>query len=180
MGTVPFHESGQQYNREGASEQCLWNEHLTCRSPRCGCSCHRANSNNSDNKGEDAAGHGRRLEQPIQTGLDKYCPVCHKKAPSEHFYCKVDGAKLSSLRCPECGTPGEEVDNFCCHCGCPMKAEDRLMEAAATGNRLPEDSHDISASDLAVEDKMRAAMEARVVKTVPAPARPKISMGMFK
>lgn len=180
--SIPFHESGQQYNREGASEECLWNEHLTCRNPRCGCSCHKQLHRNIPDRGSNRPDSGNHTG-PVQTGLDKYCPVCKVKANSDQNFCTADGAKLSSLRCPECGTPGEQSHQYCGYCGCSMKAEDRLMEAAATGsagNRLPVDSTEISTGDINAEASMRVAMGERVVKTVPAPTRPKISMGMFK
>lgn len=180
MGTTPFHEQGVQ-QVYGIDEMCIYNDHQLCRNPRCGCSCHKEVRNGSPTS--NSVRVNGSIVGAIQTGLDKYCPTCHKKAPSDHFYCKIDGAKLSSLRCPECGTPGEEVDNFCCHCGCPMKAEDREMEAAATGmtvNRLTVDSAEIPAGDIDAEAAMRVAMGERGAKTVPAPTRPKISMGMFK
>jgi hypothetical protein len=77
------------------------------------------------------------------------------------------------------------MDNFCGYCGCPMKAEDREMEAAATGatiigNRLPVDSAEIPVGDIDAEAAMRVAMGEVAAKTVPAPRVPKISMGMFK
>src|SRR3979490_426155 len=105
MGTVPFHESGQQ-EVYGVSEDCRFNDHLMCRSPRCGCSCHRQAVDTSPRGDRNSSVH---VAGPVQTGLDKYCPVCKDKCPSDQFYCRKDGTKLSSLRCPECNTPGDAM-----------------------------------------------------------------------
>src|SRR5882762_1172983 len=116
MGTVPFHETGQQ-ETYGVSEDCKFNDHPMCRSPRCGCSCHRQirPDGNASNLSRASSSDDQRY---IQTGLDKYCPTCKVKAASDQNFCTADGAKLSSLRCPECGTPGEQSHQYCGYCGC--------------------------------------------------------------
>jgi len=111
----------------------------------------------------------------IQTGLDKYCPICKVKAASEQNYCTVDGAKLSSLRCPECGTPGETSHVYCGYCGCSMKVTDRQLEAAATGIGIAEVPME---SSVQAEDSMREALLKRQPSVRPPSAN--ISNRMFK
>lgn len=171
-GQVPFHESGQQ-QVYGVDDMCLYNEHPMCRNPRCGCSCHKQARIAADQAGVNRVVATEARTASIQTGLDKYCPKCHVKAHNDQNFCKMDGSKLSSLRCPECNSPGEESDNHCGYCGCSMKATDRQLEAAATGSGIAESYDEISGDRDAAEVAMKAAMKARVtVKTVPAPARP--------
>ena len=177
---IPFHESGGQFNREGASDNCLYNDHNLCRSTRCGCSCHRetrmaaatdTNRNHHLSSQNNAVGS-------IQTGLDKYCPKCKVKAPSEQFYCKVDGTQLSSLRCPECQTPGEEVDNYCGHCGSLMKLTDIQLEAAATGPVVNGISEDLVESPVTTADNMDAEEAMRVA--IGETKKAKVNKRMFK
>jgi Double zinc ribbon len=177
MADMPFHDRQEVY---GVSEDCKFNDHNMCRSPRCGCSCHRQTHIPNTNGGD------RINNQPsglVQSGLDKYCPTCKVKASSDQNYCTADGSKLSSLRCPECGTPGEESHVYCGYCGQLMKADQRLEEAAI-GSRVTDN---IAQSPEEAEAMMKAALANRVMtvdnmaprpKTVPAP--PKISIGMYK
>jgi hypothetical protein len=178
MSTVPFHEMQEAY---GISESCKYNEHYPqCQSPRCGCSCHKShrqhspdNSNsNSNPRGADSVSNVGSSLQP----LDKYCPKCKERKGSDENFCRKDGTRLSSLRCPECGTPGDAEDNYCGYCGCSMKLEDRQLEMAATGVEMVETVANVEAAEAAMKAAMAAAV--KTVKTVPAP--PKISIGMFK
>ncbi len=129
---------------------------------------------------QDTAAVDVHRADPARTGyvegLDKYCPLCHKKAPSDQFYCKVDGTKLSSLRCPECGTPGDQEDSFCGHCGCSMKVTDRQLEAAATGIGIAEVPME---SSMQAEDSMREALLKRQ-PSLTASLKSKVSNRMFK
>jgi len=177
---VPFHETKQVM---GVTEACRYNDHTLCNGAggRCRCDCHGMASIMATQEGpvmQAPKFHSRLSDTPP----DKYCPVCKVQRPSEENFCRADGTKLSSLRCPECGTPGEQTDLFCAYCGCSMKA-DQQLEDAAIGSQVTEDQLEISVSDVedmaakVAEANMRAAMATKV-KTVPAP--PKISIGMYK
>src|SRR6267142_1278957 len=165
---IPFHETGAQQSY-GISPDCLYNDHPMCRSPRCGCSCHKQ------------AVTREAITSPIQTGMDKYCPKCKVKAPSEQNFCRVDGAKLSSLRCPECGTPGDQTDNYCGYCGCSMKVDDKKLEDAAMDIDAALTDDEIFVTD-DPEAAMRAALDAAATnKSSLSPANPsKVSPRMFK
>ena len=172
MENVPIHESQAVY---GVSESCKFNDHYPiCMSPRCGCSCHRQSRVEADNDGVNRVVASQNRPTSIQTGLDKYCPICKGKAPFDQFYCKKDGSKLSSLRCPECQTPGEQDDNYCGHCGCSMKVTDRELEAAATGQQV-EDIPVTGDPEAAMREAM-AAYDNKVKDSNPS----KISDRMFK
>lgn len=94
----------------GVTDFCLFNEHNLCNNPRCGCDCHAK------------AEASQQINQPIETGPEKSCPSCGSKRPFSETYCRIDGAKLSSLACNICGRGREPSDKFCYHCGSPAWA----------------------------------------------------------
>lgn len=175
-GRIPLHERQEVY---GVSEDCKYNCHTECRSPRCGCSCHRQARVEADNNGVERVMVTQERPGPIQTGLDKYCPKCKLKASSDQNFCKVDGTKLSSLRCPECGTPGDQEDNFCGYCGCSMKVSDRQLEAAATGQSVDRVAEVSQESSVDAEAAMRAALSKTKVEVTKV-GKSSIKVGMFK
>lgn len=179
-GQVPFHETSNQ-GVFGVSEDCRYNDHTLCRSPRCGCSCHRQARVEADHNGVERVVATQERPGPIQTGLDKYCPKCKLKAASDQNFCKKDGTKLSSLRCPECGTPGDQEDNYCGYCGCSMKVSDRQLEAAATGQPIVESRVAVSSQESPVdaEAAMRAALSKSKVEVTKV-GKSSIKVGMFK
>lgn len=180
---IPFHETGQQ-QVYGVSSDCLYNDHPMCRSPRCGCSCHRQKRVAEDRAGVDSR-MADKSSTGVATGLDKYCPLCKVKAASEQNYCTVDGTKLSSLRCPECSTPGEQSHIYCGYCGCSMKMTEAQIEAAATGNRVAVTTDNSPVATISDEEAVRVMRDAmankpKAVNKVPAPVKPSVNARMFK
>lgn len=87
----------------GVSETCLMNDHSDCRSPRCGCSCHR--------QAEVAINPSE-----VVAGPEKACPKCGSKRPFSEIFCRIDGERLASLLCGVCGASMEQEDQFCWRC----------------------------------------------------------------
>lgn len=160
LSDIPLHQTVTPY---GVSEDCLMNDHTVCRSPRCGCDCHVKARQVADERGVNrvAATSG-----PIPHDLEKVCPVCQAKYAEDRHFCTVDGHRLSSLKCPECGSVAAVDDNYCGYCGQPMKGgerqqpSDEQLEAAATG-------------------PAPAAIPPPVLPR-PGQKQPIITMGMFK
>lgn len=168
-GGVPFHET---VTARGYSDDCMYNDHTQCRSPRCGCDCHRAARVVADSSSVERVSGGGANMGGSQTRLgDKVCPLCKLRGPLEQNYCKVDGARLSSLLCPECASPGEPEDNYCGFCGAGMggRHTDAEVEAVA----LPE-----SVAGMFAE---REIVVAPVVAPVASPSpKPFIRPGAYK
>jgi len=92
----------------GVSETCLMNDHPDCHNPRCNCSCHKPQV---------------VQQEQIEAGPEKSCPVCGAKRPFIETFCRIDGARLSSLACNICGIGREPTDRFCFSCGAPADAK---------------------------------------------------------
>lgn len=103
---MPLHDT---IHVGGVSESCKYNCHEECRAPGCGCTCHQPQAS-------------QLVNQPVETGPEKSCPTCGSKRPFNETYCRIDGAKLSSLACNICGRGREPSDKFCFNCGSPAWA----------------------------------------------------------
>lgn len=92
----------------GVSDSCLYNSHSECRSPNCGCSCHKPEVNPNI-----------PIPPSMEGGPEKACPKCGVRRPFVEVFCRVDGERLASLLCGMCGTGMNPEDAFCHQCGAP-------------------------------------------------------------
>lgn len=115
--------------RGGVSETCLFNEHSLCRVLGCGCDCHIKAAVPVP---EEATG-----EQPEQDKREKACPTCGVKRPFRETFCRVDGARLTSLVCGLCGAGGDTGDAFCWKCGAPVGKGSPPVDPAGSSLQVP-------------------------------------------
>lgn len=111
----------------GVSEACGYNDHDQCRAKGCGCDCHsnkrdREAASSRSSLGDRGSGAAAGMAGLGSAGLgEKACPKCSQLYPETRNFCTVDGVRLSSLRCGECGLIAAPEDNYCGECGFPIK-----------------------------------------------------------
>jgi len=102
----------------GVTEACKYNDHGMCNNPRCACTCHTQAAE---------AEVGRVSPATPDNNLTKACPKCGAKRPFNETFCRIDGAKLSSLQCKICGAVMDAGDKFCFACGGEIGAADKAI-----------------------------------------------------
>lgn len=120
---MAFHD---QASVSGITEACKYNDHSVCNNPSCSCDCHKLA------KAEVEA------EGVIEDGKpEKACPTCGVKRPFRETFCRVDGARLTSLMCALCGSGGEGGDKYCWKCGAPLGADQPPSPTGNTSLQVP-------------------------------------------
>lgn len=126
---MAFHD---QASVSGITEACKYNDHSVCNNPSCSCDCHKLA------KAEVEAG------ETIENGKpEKACPTCGVKRPFRETFCRVDGARLTSLMCALCGSGGEGGDKYCWKCGAPLGADQPPSPTGGTSLQVPEEDPEV-------------------------------------
>lgn len=123
---MAFHD---QSSVAGITEACKYNDHSQCNNPKCGCDCH-----------VKAAIPVDPVKEPNQDDSkpEKACPTCGVKRPYRETFCRVDGARLTSLVCALCGAGGDTGDVYCWKCGNSLRvlATDPSSGGTPSGSSL--------------------------------------------